>query len=311
MKDNNIKCQQQGAALIMLVFMLALIFTAFAIGKTTGIEYKAINDFKTAKALADAKEAILGWSVQQSTPGQLPCPEDATLVGTPDEGTAQLVCALPAIGRLPWKTLDLGNIVDGNNDKLWYVISTGFRDPPINLNTVAGLSLNAVPNSAVAIVFSPGVAFPTQNRAASDSPPAAVAEYLDLTNNDGDVTFVSSGDANVFNDRLLAISKNELFDLVAKRILREVRGDNAQGLVKFHADNTNYPFADIDGDGIANDLMENGTPSYAGAPDSLVFSASRSTLVDNAWPSLINYSVSADRQSVNLTLNSKSLSVSP
>ncbi len=307
------RVSQKGTALILLVFMIALIFTTYAIRTTTGVEYRAERDLKTAKALVEAKAALLGWSVRQSNSGQLPCPEDTLLIGMATEGLAKTSCTLPAIGRLPWKTLGIGDIRDGNNEKLWYAISPGFRTPPININTAAALNINALPNSAVAIIFSSGMPLSTQSRPVPTwiSPPDVI-QYLDLSNNDGDSSFVTSGGAAVFNDKLMTITKEELFSLVVKRILREIRGDNSQGLMKYHSENTFYAFADINSDGIPDSLQYTGTPSYEGALGGLQFSTViKSMLTDNGWPQLIDYVISLDRQTVTMTLNSKTIVVTP
>lgn len=307
--------RQKGAALILMAVILALVFTAFVINSTTGVEYKAKRDLKTAKALDEAKQALLGWSTTQDNPGQLPCPEDTNLIGFATEGQAQSSCTLPAIGRLPWRTLGLGDIRDGNNDKLWYVISSGFRTPPINTNTVAQLTVNGVANAAVAIIFSVGSPLSTQNRPipTSSSPPD-ISQYLDLTNNTGSASFVSSGAANSFNDRLVLITKTELFSIVTKRVLREVKGDSSQGLVKFYADNGTYPYADITNDGDADSLQNTGTPSYQGGLNSLYFSSTKkSTLLSNGWYSLINYKLTTPSgiPTVTLSLNGQVLLVTP
>ena len=304
---------QHGAALIMIVFMIALVFIAYAITKVRGVEYKVLSDEKTATAMLEAKQAILGWSVVQNTPGQLPCPEDTTLIGFSTEGQAKSSCTLPAIGRLPWKTLGIGDLRDGNNDRLWYVISSGFRTSPINTNTPASLTVDGVNNAAVAIIFSPGNLLSNQNRPepTKDSPPV-VSQYLDLTNNDGDSTFITIGDSSQFNDRLLTISQSELFTLVSKRILREVRGDSAQGLVKYYADNGLYPFADTNNDGVIDLLQFNGTPTYNGPPLNLFFAPTiKSTLINNNWFQLISYKLALNTQSVTLTLNGQTIVVTP
>jgi hypothetical protein len=309
----NVKRSQKGAALILLVFMLALIFTAFLIHATTGTEYRVAKDLKTSQALIEAKSALLGWSVLQDNPGKLPCPEDTSLIGLPTEGQAQSSCILPAIGRLPWRTLGIGDIRDGNNDKLWYVLSNGFGVPPINVNTSAQLGVNGIPNSAVAIIFSSGTPLGTQSRPSptSGSPPD-ISQYLDLVNNNGTGSFVTTGGANVFNDRLMMITKTELFSLITQRILREVRGDSSQGLVKYYAALNLYPYADTDNNGSAEISQYSGTPSYQGGVDSLFFSTSiKKTLFDNGWYPLIAYLVSPDRQSVSLTLGSKTIVVTP
>jgi hypothetical protein len=312
---NQTCAEQKGAALILMAFILALAFTAYMVKLTTGVEYKAQRDLKTAKALDEAKQAILGWSATQSKPGQLPCPEDTSLIGFATEGQAKSSCTLPAIGRLPWRTLGLGDIGDGNNDKLWYVISNGYRTSPININTAAQLTVNSIPNSAVAIIFSSGVPLSSQTRPIpTSSTPPDITQYLDLLNSSGSASFTTSGAANNFNDRLMLITKVELFSLVTKRILREVRGDSSQGLAKFYADNVTYPYADINNDGDADTLQYIGTPSYQGGMNSLYFSTTKKTLLlNNGWLSLIGYNfiTLSGIPTVTLSLNGQTLVVAP
>jgi len=316
MKCQNNKAtgfKQNGAALIFLVSILALAVTAYALHSLTGNEYKAERELITAKALVDAKSALLGWSVLQNSPGRLPCPEDLTVLGTASEGQAQSACTSPSpvIGRLPWRTLGLGDIRDGNGDKLWYVISSGFRTSPINSNTVAQLTLDGVPNSAVAIIFSVGSPLLAQARPAPTASPASVTQYLEGSNNDGDNTFVSHGVIGSYNDRLISVRHSDLFSIVTNRVLRMIKGDSTQGLVGFYTAQAKYPYADdVPPDGVADSTVLLGTPSYQAGANSLFFNASdKTTLLSNGWFPLTNYAVTAIQQSVTLTLNGKTLTI--
>ena len=313
--------QQRGATLILLAVIVSLILLTLVFNHLNGKQLEALKKDKTAKALYEAKNALLGWSVLGGTngdrPGQLPCPEDTTLIGTVTEGDEMASCnsALPVVGRLPWRTLGLGDLRDGNGDRLWYALSSGFRNAPINSSTVGQMNVNGIPN-AVAIIFSPGMVLTGQNRSTPTAiSPPLLTDYLDLTNNNGDVSFSSTGPASTFNDGLLAVTQTELFQLVERRILREVRGDTSQGLARFYIANaSNYPFADIDDDGYINAGQLNGAPSYQGIndtdPDNLFFNAAmKNILVSNNWMPLINYQISADRQTVTMTLNVQTLVV--
>lgn len=315
--------KQRGAVLIIFVTIVSLVILVFTFNSLNGKQFDALKKDKTAKALFEAKNALLGWSVMRGisgtattvTPGQLPCPEDLSLIGTPNEGNALATCSntVTLIGRLPWRSLGLGDIRDGNNDKLWYAISPGFRSAPINANNLGQLSIDGNLNVAVAIIFSPGFTLPGQNRAVIATP-----NFLDLSNNDGNNSFLSTGLIGLFNDTSLAVAKDELFKLVEKRILREVRGDNTQGLVRYYASQgaNNYPFADTNNDGSADVGEFTGKPSYEGAsnadPNNLFFNTRIKTiLVNNKWMELINYQISPDKQLVSLTLNGHLLTVSP
>ncbi len=316
------KFNQKGATLIIFAVVISLLVLGYIFNNLNGKQLEAVKKDKTAKALFEAKSALLGWSVMRETsdpptsakPGQLPCPEDTSLIGTPNEGSSLNTCnsALPVVGRLPWRSLGLGDIRDGNGDKLWYVLSPGFRNTPINSGTVGQLTVNGNVNAAVAIIFSSGSVLSGQNR-----PTLAVSNYLDLTNNDGDISFATMGAVGAFNDVSILVTQAELFQLIERRILRELRGDTTQGLVRYYSSQgaNNYPFADTDNDGIGNLAELAGSPSYEGMnntdPDNLFFNTRIKTiLVNNNWMPLINYQVSADRQVVTMTtLNGETLTV--
>jgi len=220
---------------------------------------------------------------------------------------------LPAIGRLPWRSLGVGDLKDGYGEKLWYVISPGFRTSPINSTTPAQLSVDGVAGSAVAIVFSPGPPLSGQSRPTpSAASPPNVIQYLELSNNDGNASFVTSGAADSFNDKLLSIRGVDLFSVVALRVLGEVRGDGTQGMREYYNTYTNFPYADSTSDGISDAGQLAGTPSFQGHPDSLLFNtATKNMLLNNGWFPLITYTVSANQQGASLTLIGKTLSIAP
>jgi hypothetical protein len=311
MKSNR----EGGLALIYIVFALSVIFITYSIFTLRQINNASYQQQKTLFALEEAKRAVIGWSVLQNNPGQLPCPEDFSLIGTLNEGSAKSSCnTLPAIGRLPWKTLGIGDIRDGNGDKLWYAISAGFRSSPINLNTQAQLTLDGVSNAAVAIIFSPGRALENQVRSNTGFPSAN--QYLDLTNNDGDASFTSKPLSANFNDQLKTISKIDLFNVVTYRVLGEIRGDQAQGLKKFYLAKNIYPYADNNNDGYVDNLTLLGAPSYqgnvSGSDANLYFPTAKKTMLTaNSWPLFIQYKLQTDQKKAILTLGNSKMEVAP
>ncbi len=216
--------KQRGMALIMLVFIVGLAATAYLMHALNPTTVKIDREKKTAAALAEAKDALIGWSIKNNTPGQLPCPEDTSLIGGLIEGQASSTCSNSSstIGRLAWRTLGLGDLRDGYGERLWYVLSPGFRSGIINSDTPAQLSVDGQPASTVAIIFSAGPALSGLSRPfPTAATPPAVTLYLDLSNNDGDNNFVTSGDAVSFNDQLLLVKQDELFKEVEKRVAGE------------------------------------------------------------------------------------------
>lgn len=170
--------RQRGAAMIimMLIVMLGLIALFTLRMDRKGPELDA--DRKTALALAQAKEALLGYaaSVDLSTagprPGDLPCPD------MNNDGIAETSCGNASgstgqdlrLGRLPWKTLGLSDLRDGYGERLWYAVSNNFkkntRTPILNSDTQGTITVrNSNGNvifdatgttGAIAVIFAPG-----------------------------------------------------------------------------------------------------------------------------------------------------------
>lgn len=211
--------------MIMLVFII-LSSTAFLLSALSHASYQRENDKVTNDALAQAKAALIGFSAKNTTPGMLPCPEQISLIGSATEGSADGSCSntLPTIGRLPWRTLGIGPLKDSNGEILWYVLSPGFRTSPINSDSPSQLAVDGTSNSAVAIIFSPGIPINGQVRPTpTASTPPNVTQYLELSNNIVNSTsFVTSGPASTFNDKLKIITHSDLFQMVEKRVAREV-----------------------------------------------------------------------------------------
>jgi hypothetical protein len=312
-KITQIAKKQKGIALLIVTVAISLFVLALAFKHLNARNIELIKKEKTAKALFEAKTTLLGWSVLQNKPGLMPCPEDTSMIGTLNEGSALPTCNF-AVGRLPWRTLGLEELLDGNGDRLWYAVSNDFGDNsiPINNSTVGQIVVNGNPN-VVAVIFSSGVALTGQARPnPTNLAPPVLSNYLDTSNNDGDANFINNGLAGTFNDNLLTITHAELFDLVANRILREVRGDNAQGLVGFVNANGSYPFADIDNDGIS-DGANIGTPTYQNTATNsteIFFAGPTFNMLftDNNWLSQITYQLNSPT-SVTMTLNGQSLMV--
>lgn len=228
--------RQNGAALLIALIVVVLAITAGLLSAYNGRNSQSGRDKITETALAQAKAALIAWSASNANfPGQLPCPEDLTLVGTQNEGLAQISCTSidPMIGRLPWRTLGLGDLRDGNGERLWYVLSPGFRTAPINSDTSASLTIDGVSNAAVALVISPGTPLEGQNRSNNVPLPA---DYLDSTNATGP-NFVSVRSALV-NDYVIPVTIDQWSRPVEKRVTGEV----IQALKTYFSANHYYPY---------------------------------------------------------------------
>ena len=158
MKRQNkqaLRATQKGVALILMAFVLVLAASAIALKIFDTSLIKARQDTEASISLADAKVALIGYSLGRvgggERPGDMPRPDyfASTEVPANYDGTSDGGCldatkpgGLPMInsgtnmrclGRLPWQTigLNLGNPTQ--NDPLgqmpWYAVSANLVDP--------------------------------------------------------------------------------------------------------------------------------------------------------------------------------------
>ena len=292
--------KQSGVSLLIVFIILLIGISSYLILSSDLNKRKVEKNQKTMQALNEAKLAIIGWSVRHKNPGMLPCPEDPSADAVSGEASSNCN-ELNHIGRLPWKTLGIGDIRDGNGDKLWYAMSPAFRSKP-NLNTIATLNVNQQKNHAVAIVFSPGMPLASQSRVIQTD----VNQYLDFSNVNGEPTFSMGPVKQDFNDVLLVVTKDDLFNAVNMRILAEIRGvEGNGGLISFYKNNGFYPYAYK---GINDEPILVGNPPY----DYLGLDSDiKKMLKNNGWFQLIEYQTNSVRNEVNLKLGNRSMKVVP
>jgi hypothetical protein len=304
--------RQQGAALLAFMLFVFLAASAYFLRLSNANTSRRQIDATTARALALAKEALIGRAASDDNrPGSLTCPDIS------NDGVADGVAGncTQYVGRLPWKTLDVPELLDGNGERLWYALSAGIRDnaaaQPINPSKALELTLDGTANIA-AIVFSPGAPLANQ----TGRPSNVRTDYLDGANADGDQDYVTGPSSATFNDQALAITRDDVFRVVNRRVLGEIRGpdDNAPdapktGLRHYHAINGKFPWADSDSDGkVDSDTTVGKVPLNE---TDLNLSAATLTWLDlNGWRQLVSYQrLSAD--SARLTIGSTTMDVKP
>ncbi|WP_301102180.1 hypothetical protein [Propionivibrio sp.] len=309
--DSVLKARQHGAALLILMLLFFLAATSLILGQSGSYGARTKFDKTTSAALAQAKEALIGRAATDNNhPGSLTCPD------INDDGQADVSfgnCTL-YIGRFPWKTLNLPELLDGNGDRLWYALSPGLRDnpaaEPINPQKPLELTLDGIPNIA-AIIFSPGTPLANQSGRRSN----AVTDYLDGSNNDGNFDYISGPLSATFNDKVLTITRDDIFRTVNQRVLAEIRGpdDNPPGspnwgLRRYYANNATFPWADSGIDGNGDPGTTTGKLPYND------FSINPASLVNwlnpNAWLPLVTYQrLSAN--SARISIGSSQMDVIP
>jgi len=270
---------QRGAAMMVMLVILVIGAAAILVNSLNSSTIKIARDDATADVLAQAKDALIGRAVSDTTvPGSLPCP-DTHALGSGLEGTADFATPCTSyIGRLPWKTLGLPDLRDSSGERLWYALSINFRDittSVVNSDTPGTISVFAPDGTllndgsgttgAVAVIIAPGSVLTRQGGVVQDRSAAGyntASNYLDVAavggNTEDNAVFSGSSTATtgfiqgtvkdnngnvIVNDQILVITQDQLMSGVETRIAREVKNC----LDNYAADPSNanhrYPWA--------------------------------------------------------------------
>lgn len=268
---------QAALGLLFLLFAAGVGTLLFVLGGNNSSRQNLADDRITFEALAEAKEALISWGINDSLrPGILPCPD------TNNDGIAEPISSneCPSyIGRLPWKSLGLSELRDGSGELLWYALSRNFRNDataePINTDTKGSLTVHSgstaatLTTEAAAVVFAPGAALSAQDRSSTTSmscpaPSGTIARNLCADNylesigaarnasNSG--PYITAQSSTTFNDRLLVISAADVMIPVEMRAAREIigllRSYKTESVTRGTRCNC-YPWADFY-DGVSN-----------------------------------------------------------
>jgi hypothetical protein len=271
--------RQRGIAamLALLILVMGSLYALLTSVNTASAELEQRRDERSQDALRQAKAALIAWSARHSgQPGGLPCPDTngdgyADTDSWPGDGAVDAVptaaddvtrhnsalagayCSTAArrIGRLPWRTLGLPDLRDASGQPLWYALSDSFRllgARVINSETQGQLNvLGMSPPNYVAIVFAPGAATRRNDGATQDrSAPNDVAQYLEGENAGGaaDVFEVRTPTPGGFNDRLILVTHQDLFDAVENVVAKRIETEVVPALNAYYtAWGDNYPYA--------------------------------------------------------------------
>ncbi len=265
--------RQQGVILLMIVVVAVLAFISYIASRQSLVDIQLQRQDRTQQALQQAKQAIIAYAVNYPEikttatirgPGYLLCPD------TDNDGIAENSCNGSAtVGRLPWLTLGLGDIRDGDNERLWYAVSENYdytsspANKRMNTATTGNITLRnsdgsilfdgASANALVAVVISPGTVLRRddgvqQNRGPGNNAPV---DYLDNVNGVEDNAGFSQNGQNGFitgpvldangqvlvNDRFATVRYDDIMAPVHQRVYAEVR----QALAGYLAGCGQYP----------------------------------------------------------------------
>ena len=123
--------RQRGAALMVILLIAGVLAAFFAVRALNGAN--AERDRVTAAALAQAKDALIGFAVTYRDShadevfGFLPCPDSVSSDGVADGCGVRDVSAM---SRLPWSTLGTPPLRDSAGECLWYAVSGRAKDIP-------------------------------------------------------------------------------------------------------------------------------------------------------------------------------------
>ncbi len=180
-------------ATMLLLLVTGIVAATFYFANTTRAQLA--SDQVSAAALAQARDALIGYAAAVNTsglpgvppppnprPGELPCPNRTTLADGTPSGIATTPCSTLAtrIGWLPWKTLGLPPLRDGSGEFLWYAVSNGFQNNPrsgvLNSDTPGDFNIKIRTTGAtdqsnvIAVVFAPGSVTGAQIRDSTIAP---------------------------------------------------------------------------------------------------------------------------------------------
>lgn len=302
----------RGQALLILIGMLSIATMLLVYGATTEAGRAVRADTRTRAVIEEARQALIGRAIADANrPGSLPCPDGD------DDGSADLFAgsACPSyIGRLPWRSLGIGDLRDDAGERLWYALSPAFRDhpsaPPINADTQGSLTLfsnssaRIVTTNGIAVVFAPGTALGSQRR---DSGTALCvptsrnvprnrcsANYLDVagavSNASGAGPYIAAAPADLYNDKLTMIVAADVMPLVERRVVVELR--NALLEYRRRAACGCYPWPDSAADGTSDVGVSRGRiPAQAALPQSWPPGILPTYFLRNEWSRGIHYAV--------------------
>lgn len=293
-----------------MVVMLGLATVLLVYASTTESSRAVRGEQRTRAVLEEARQALIGRAVSDANrPGSLPCPDGD------DDGSADLFIgsACPAyIGRLPWRSLGIGDLRDEHGERLWYALSPAFRDHPLapdinsdtrgTLTVYSGVAGAPLVSDAVAVVFAPGTALAAQTRdqtaehcstTARTAPRTMCAtNYLDAsgshTNASAAGPFVIAFSGDAFNDKLAFVATADFMPLLERRIAVEAR----DALLAYRRTSACrcFPWADSNGDGASDNGTSRGrVPVKNALPHDWPAGMLPSYFVENNWARVIHY----------------------
>lgn len=220
------RLNESGFSLVEMAIVLAIVSLLLAgLLPTISSQMEQQRRAETRRQLEEIRAALIGYAASQPTP-KLPCPAKPTLAtGTPGAGVSDCTILPTRTGVLPWVTLGTSE-TDAWGRRFTYTVASV---PPNdfaasftlsstgNLNVLSVSTGSCVTNTGCvgsnipAVVVSHGVngsgAYTPQGVQLTPSTDPNEAE-----NSNGDINFVSNDQSTTFDDLVVWISPNTLFN---------------------------------------------------------------------------------------------------
>lgn len=250
---------QEGATLLLLLLFLVIGAGAFFINFVADRELEKQKQLRTQNALDAAKKALIAYAVSDDNrPGELPCPDidnDGKIVLATDFLNSGNCTSLR--GWLPWFLLGLGDIRDGDSERLWYALSDAFRPygavppgVPLNPDTPTDIVINGINPTTpyvAAVIIAPGKPLPvnesnrTDQQLTTGTADDLAASYLEDMNSGADkAAYTRQSVTGNFNDLVVVITVDEIMQNVGNRVKQQVIGE----LEDYRTNNGFYPYAE-------------------------------------------------------------------
>lgn len=258
MKSNPSKLNFE-SGVVLIIFLVVLVIAAatslFVVLDSSNVKIE--REKKTARAMAEAKAALIGFVIKKTdvgTPAYLPNP-DLHLSGVISEGSESGNSGsvdISLIGKFPWLSLDTSPLKDGWNECLWYVVSGRYKKSPntsiFNWDTQGQIDVideqgNLIASNLAGLIVAPGAVLADQNRSTDVANKQCggnydARNYLDTYTASnaiaGEVNYFSGSTNNrqasnslnkkfvlanndYYNDLLLFLTTDDLFNPIMRR----------------------------------------------------------------------------------------------
>lgn len=182
------------------------------------------NRNETRKQLEEISAALLGYAASQSPP-KLPCPANPS-IATGSNGAGVSDCTIAtATGVVPWVTLGTSE-TDAWGRRFTYSVAssvTGTFATSFKLSDTGNLKVlsastgacpntNCVGNNITAVIISHGVNGAGAYTPQGGAPLSASTDLDETDNSDADTNFVSHDQSSTFDDLVIWLSPNILFN---------------------------------------------------------------------------------------------------